>query len=46
MSALGYALHFASSYMQARAKFLAAAAARGATLESWVLPGVRGAEGE
>lgn len=46
MSALGYALHFASSYMQARAKFLAAAAARGATLESRVLPGVRGAEGE
>jgi hypothetical protein len=46
MSALGYAAHFASSYMQARAKFLAAAAARGAALESQVVPGVRGAENE
>jgi hypothetical protein len=46
MSAQGYAAHFASSYQQARAKFLAAAAARGGALESHVLPGLRGAEGE
>jgi Protein of unknown function (DUF2817) len=46
MSALGYGAHFASSYQQARAKFLAAAAARGAMLETHVLPGLRGAEGE
>ena len=46
MSAIGYAAHFASSYQQARAKFLAAAAARGAILETHVLPGMRGAEGE
>jgi hypothetical protein len=38
--------HFASSYADARAKFRAAAAARGLAVVSYALPGVRGPSGE
>jgi hypothetical protein len=40
------AVHFASDYAKARAKFAAAAASRGSTLESHVHPGARGPAGE
>lgn len=38
--------HFSGTYVEARAKFLEAAAARGATIESFVHPTHRGALGE
>lgn len=42
----GDAVHFAAGYGEARAKFLAAAAGRGAKLAAEVLPDRRGIEGE
>ncbi len=40
------ARHFAQSYAEARAKFIAAATARGLAIDSRELPGRRGVEGE
>ena len=42
----GDASHFAAGYGEARAKFLAAAAGRGAMLSAEILPDQRGVEGE